>query len=470
MRLMHILPYAALILLGEAAIGSVPGIVAAREGGMGLGSALIMAQAAQVAGMAFGAVMAAHLVDRWSVHVALVGGALLYYGGLIGVGHQPAHLLGWVIVVVGLGGAGLGMVLTASLSAAGGVIGRERPLALAVLLIATLAAGLLVGNPVFVPGPTTLVIVAAIILGGAILLAWYARGGSVRQPSTPGRSGEATGLTMRLALALGALLAVGVLATLWGIEPSRVSAAMVAGSLGAAGSASLDGLRLGLVLLGLAAVAAAAILLWVRGRPSSATVMAAAAAASASTALAAAGLLAVVGFAMPRELSPPDSRGGPLGELAALAGGAGGLVLGAWLLGRGVRPRTVASVGSLILAGLSTLLLVDAGTLLQSSGALGPIAEIAVTTFGGGFTAVALRLLLAEAPAGERGFAAAAGVAAAGFGGMAGLMIGAGEGMTLAIGAAEGMSTGLMVLLAASLVGVGLAAVLPVRHERVAAA
>ena len=462
MRLMHILPYAALILLGEAAIGSVPGIVAAREGGMGLGSALIMAQAAQVAGMAFGAVMAAHLVDRWSVHVALVGGALLYYGGLIGVGHQPAHLLGWVIVVVGLGGAGLGMVLTASLSAAGGVIGRERPLALAVLLIATLAAGLLVGNPVFVPGPTTLVIVAAIILGGAILLAWYARGGSV--------PGEATGLTMRLALALGALLAVGVLATLWGIEPSRVSAAMVAGSLSAAGSVSLDGLRLGLVLFGLAAVAAGAILLWVRGRPSGATGMAAAAAASASTALAAAGLLAVVGFAMPRELSPPDSRGGPLGELAALAGGAGGLVLGAWLLGRGVRPRTVASVGSLILAGLSTLLLVDAGTLLQSSGALGPIAAIAVTTFGGGFTAVALRLLLAEAPAGERGFAAAAGVAAAGFGGMAGLMIGAGEGMTLAIGAAEGMSTGLMVLLAASLVGVGLAAVLPVRHERVAAA
>jgi hypothetical protein len=468
MRLMHILPYAALIVLGEAAIGSVPGIVAAREGGMGLGSALIMAQAAQVAGIAFGAMLAAHLIDRWSLHVALVGGALLYYGGLIGVGHQPAHLLGWVVVVVGLGGAGLGMVLTASFSAAAGVIGKERPLALAVLLIAALAAGLLVGNAVFLPGPPTLVIVAAIILGGSILLARYARGGSIREPSTPGRSREATGRTMRLALALGALLAVGVLATLWGIEPSRVSAAMVAGSLGAAGAASLDGLRLGLVLLGLAAVAAGAILLWVRGRPSSATVMAAA--ASASTALAAAGLLAVVGFAMPRELSPPDSRGGPLGELAALAGGAGGLVLGAWLLGRGARPRTVASVGSLILAGLSVLLLADAGTLLRSSGALGPIAAIAVTAFGAGFTAVALRLLLADAPAGERGLAAAAGVAAAAFGGMAGLMIGAGEGMALAIGAAEGMSTGLTVLLAAALVGVGLAAVLPVRHDRVAAA
>ena len=432
---------------------------------MGLGSALIMAQAAQVAGMAFGAMLAAHLVDRWSVHVALVGGALAYYGGLIGIGHQPSHLLGWVVVVLGLGGAGLGMVLTASFSAAAGVTGRERPLAVALLLIATLAAGLLVGNAVFLPGATTLVIVAAITLGGAVLLAWYARGGSVREPSTPGRSGETAGLPMRLALAVGGLLAVGTLATLWGIEPSRVSVAMVAGSVGAA--ASLDGLRLGLVLLGVAAVAAGAILLWVRGRPSGATVMAAA--ATASTALAAAGLLAVVGFAMPRELSPPDSRGGPLGELAALAAGAAGLVLGAWLLARGVRARTVASVGSLILAGLSVILLVGGGTLLQSSGAVGPIAAIAVTAFGGGLAAVALRLLLAEAPVGERGLAAAAGVAAAAFGGMAGLMIGAGEGMALAIGVAEGMSTGLMALLAASLVAVGLAAVLPLRHELIAA-
>ena len=465
MRLTHVLPYSVLILLGVAAIGSVPGIVAAREGGMGLGSALIMAQAAQVAGMAFGAMLAAHLVDRWSVHVALVGGALAYYGGLIGVGHQPSHLLGWVVVVLGLGGAGLGMVLTASFSAAAGVTGRERPLAVALLLIATLAAGLLVGNAVFLPGATTLVIVAAITLGGAVLLAWYARRGSVREPSTPGRSGETAGLPMRLALAVGGLLAVGTLATLWGIEPSRVSVAMVAGSVGAA--ASLDGLRLGLVLLGVAAVAAGAILLWVRGRPSGATVMAAA--ATASTALAAAGLLAVVGFAMPRELSPPDSRGGPLGELAALAAGAAGLVLGAWLLARGVRQRTVASVGSLILAGLSVILLVGGGTLLQSSGAVGPIAAIAVTAFGGGLAAVALRLLLAEAPVGERGLAAAAGVAAAAFGGMAGLMIGAGEGMALAIGVAEGMSTGLMALLAASLVAVGLAAVLPLRHELIAA-
>ncbi|MGZ8475789.1 MAG: hypothetical protein ACXWWQ_06150, partial [Candidatus Limnocylindria bacterium] len=108
--------------------------------------------------------------------------------------------------------------------------------------------------------------------------------------------------------------------------------------------------------------------------------------------------------------------------------------------------------------------------LLETAGALGPIAAIAVTAFAGGLTAVALRVLLADAPMAERGFAAAAGVAAAAFGAMAGLMIGAGEGMALAIGAVEGMSTGVIVLVAMSLAAVGLAALLPVRQTRAAGA
>ena len=465
MRLIHIVPYAALILLGEAAIGSVPEIVATREGGMGLGSALIMGQAAQVAGIAFGAILAAHLVDRWSVHVALLGGAVAYYGGLIGIGHQPSHHLGWVIVVLALGGTGLGMVLTASLSAAAGMPVRERALAVAVLLIGTLVGGVLVGNAVFRLGAASLVIVAAIMVGGVVVLAWYAFRGAATGPLTRGPS-DAGPVGVGLALSAGGVLALGVLATLWGIEPSRVSVAMVAGSVGAGAAASLDGLRLGLVLVGLAAVAGGAILLWVRGRPTAATV--AAAAASAASALAAAGLLAVIGFAMPRELSPPDSRGGPIGELAALAGGAAGLVLGAWQLTRDVRPRTIAFAGTAILAGLSVVLLITAGSVLETAGALGPIASIAVTAFAGGLTAVALRVLLADAPLAERGFAAAAGVAAAAFGAMAGLMIGAGEGMALAIGAVEGMSTGLILLVAMSLAAVGLAAVLPVRSARAA--
>jgi hypothetical protein len=75
-------------------------------------------------------------------------------------------------------------------------------------------------------------------------------------------------------------------------------------------------------------------------------------------------------------------------------------------------------------------------------------------------TAVALRLLLAEAPIGQRGFAAGAGVAAASIGAMAGLMIGAGESMSLGVGAQSGMSAESLVLIGAALVALGLASTL----------
>ena len=458
MRLLHILPYAAMILLAEAAAGSVPAIVAAREGGMGLGSALIVGQASQVAGIALGAVVAAHLVDRRSIHAALIVGALLYYGGLIGVGHQPAHLLGWVVVILALAGAGLGMVLTAAFSAAAGLEARERPFGVALVLLAPLAAQLLAGNPVFQAGITTLVVLAAVVVGGSVFIAWSGRGSRAVLERAP-RPDQ--GLGAGVALAGGGLLAIGVLATLLAIEPSRVSAALLAGALGA-GFASLDGVRLGLLLVGLLAVGAGVALLWVRARPSRATV--AAAAASASAALAVAGLVAVAGFAMPRELSIPDSRGGAIGELAALLGGAAGLGSGAWLLARGMRSRTVAMAGALLLAVLSVALFAGDEVVLRSSGFVGPIVAIAATALGGGLTAVALRVVLAEAPIAERGLAASAGVAAAAFGAMVGLMLGAAEGGTRAIGAAAGISVGSIVLVAAALVAVGVVAALPTRR------
>ena len=457
MRLFKILPYAALIVLGEAAIGSVPDIVAVREGGMGLGSALLMAQLAQVAGTAFGATLAAYLVDRGSPHVALVGGALLYYAGLIGVGHQPSHLLGWVIVIMALAGAGLGMMLAAAFSTAAGERARTRPLAISLLLLAALVASPLVGNVVFRPGPAALVVVAAIVVAVAVLLAWNDRA----RERTAGRFGEQGQMTARVPLVGGGLFAAGVLAMLWGIDPSRVSAAMVAGTLGVGGLESLDGLRIALVLIGVVAVAAGVVVLYLGRRPSRGTVLAAV--GSAAAALAVAGLLAVAGFAMPRELSPPDSRGGPLGELSALAGGVAGLLLGAWLLARDVRPRVVASSGGLVLAGLAVLVVGGAGSALGSSGAIGPIATIVAVGFAGALIAVALRLALADAPIGERGFAAAAGVASVALGAIAGLMIGAAQGVALAIGTAEGVPVGSLILAAAALVSLGVAAVLPHR-------
>jgi hypothetical protein len=458
MRLLHILPYAFLIVLAEVAVASAPAIVAVREGGMGLGSALIMAQAAEVAGIAFGAVVAAHLVDRWSVRAGLLVGAVLYYGGLIGVGHQPSHHLGFIVAVLGLAGCGLGMLLTATFSAAAAAPGRERPYAIAVLLAAPLVAGPLIGNPVFQAGPAALVIVAAAIVAGAVLIAWSTREWSGAVPMAADQR-PGPGVT----IAGAGLVGIGVLATLWGIEPSRVSATMVSGALRLGDLASLDGLRVGLVLIGLVAVAGGALVIVAHRRPSRATLLAAG--ASGAAALAAGGLLAVAGFTMPRELTAPDSHGGTIGELAIVAGGVAGLGIGSLLLARGARPRTVAIAGAVILAGLAALLLVGGGSVLRSSGAVGPIAAIAATALGAGLAGVGLRLLLAEALIAERGLAAGLGVAAAAVGALAGLMIGAGDGLALAIGTASGTPSGFVVLAVAALIGLGLAVALPLRRS-----
>ena len=453
MRLKQLLPYAALIVLGEAAIGSVPDVVAVREGGMGLGSALLMAQLAQVAGVVFGAVVAAYIVERWSASAALVAGALLYYAGLISVGHQPSHLLGWVVVILALGGAGLGMVLTAAFSAAAGVRAPQRPLAIGLLLLAALASALLVGNAGLDSGPPVLVVVAAVMVAGAVLVARRADTGTTDRA----RAGTETRLTGRSALGGGGLLAFGVLATLWGIEPSSVSAALVASTLGIGDAGPMDGVRLGLVVVGVLVGALGMAVLSARARPSRETVVAVA--ATASVALAVAGLIAIAGFAVPRDLSPPDSGGGPLGELAGFVGGGAGLGIGAWLLARGVTARAVALAGAVVLAGLGVLLLIGLAAALGDSGVVGPVLGIALTAFGGGLAAVALRLLLAEVPIRERGFAAGAGVAAAAFGAISGLMVGGADGVRLAMGASEGLPLGFVVvasaaLLAALIVGV----------------
>jgi hypothetical protein len=452
MRVTQLLPYAGLIVLGEAAIGSVPDVVAVREGGMGLGSALLMAQLAQVAGVVFGAAVAAYIVERWSAPASLVGGALLYYAGLISVGHQPSHLLGWVVVILAVAGAGLGMVLTAAFSAAATVGAAQRPAAVGLLLLASLTGALLVGNAGLNSGPPVLVIVAAVMVGGAVLIA-RAAGGRTTDAARPATG---RGLSVRSALGGGGLLAIGVLATLWGIEPSAVSVTLLASTFGIGVSGPMDGLRPGLVLVGVVLGGIGLGVLAAGGRPSRETVMAVAATASVSVAVS--GLIAIAGFAVPRDLSPPDSGGGPLGQLAGLVGGAAGLGIGAWLLARGIAARTVAIGGAIVLAGLGILLLIGLAGMLGESGLIGPVLAIAVTAFGGGLAGVALRLLLTEVPVGQRGLAAGGGVAAAAFGAITGLMIGAADGFSVSMGLSQGVPLGFVVVAAAALLAAAIVA------------
>jgi hypothetical protein len=450
MRLPQILPYAALILLAEAAVGSVPDIVAAREGGMGLGSALIVAQLAQVAGTAFGAVVAGYLVGRRSPSVALVSGALLFYAGLIGIGHQPAHLLGWVVAVLAVAGAGLGMILTASLAVAADTGAPDRPYAVALLLLASVAAALLVDNPAFLLGVPALVIVAGVVVAGSLAITRFAA------PLPAVEGGDGSALTLGSAVLGGGLIAAGVAATLWGLEPSSISAVLVGQSVGMTGIGSLGAFRAGLVIFGVIAIAGGCVLIGMRTRPGRSTLLAAA--ASGSAAFAAAGLLAVSGFTMP--VAPPDRFGGPIGELTAVIFGAIGLFVGAWLLARGAgRRRAVALGGAALLVAVAAVVLIGA-TWVAASGAVVPLIALAATAFGAALVAAALRVVLSETPIDERGMAVAAGVAAAALGAMAGLLVGAGEGIRLAI-TGEGIGLASVALGVAAVLALGLAALLP---------
>lgn len=77
MRVLPIRLYAILVLIGQAALEAMPAVVAEWEGGMGLGSALILGQVVQVAALALGATSAAFLLDRRLGPTVLLVGALL---------------------------------------------------------------------------------------------------------------------------------------------------------------------------------------------------------------------------------------------------------------------------------------------------------------------------------------------------------------------------------------------------------
>lgn len=458
MRLSQVAPYAALVLLGQAALDSVPGVVAAREGGMGLGSALIAAQLTQVAGIALGAVVAAYLIERWSTHVALVIGALAVYAGLVGVGHQPMHSLVWVIVVHGVGGAGLGVVLTASFSAAAAVGGGLRPFAVVLVLLASLLARDVVAA-VYLPGAVTLSAVGAVLVGGAAWMALQRQPGTTSAAPAEALDRDAARMTSRTALVGGALLAIGVLATLWGADPSGVSATLLARFLGVTALDALAGVRVGVLGVGLVAFAAGAVLLMARRRPGRAVALSAAGITVA--AFAAAGTLAVIRFGAPSGGQFSSSDPASLGGAAALAGGVSGLLIGAWAAGHGASRRGTAAAGSVLLA-LGTLVgVTDAVGLPDGIGTWVPLAAIALSTVGGGLVASALRLVLAEVRPGERGFAAAAGVVGGSFGLMAGLLVGAGEGMRVTAAASPGISVGSLLVVGAAVAALGAAMLLP---------
>ena len=450
MPLPRTLSHVAILLVGQAVLDAGPAIVAEREGGMGLGSALIAAAVMQVAGIVLGAILAGLVADRRSVAPALLTGALLFYVGLLATGIAPMGSLVTVVAGMGIAGVGLGSLLTAAFfDAASLPAPRDRAMAVALLLATPIAARLVVGVA-FAIGPLAFVVSGAAVVGLAIL--------AVRLPGAASRDDDApiaappatsTGRTMVSA----AILGLGTLLIVAAADPSRLSASLLVGIVGDSGLQSLDTARAAMGAIGVALILGGTAMLR--------------AGAVRSVRVAAPGLF-LVGFAgagMIAAMTQALTSGRVPGGTAALIGAIGALAAWAGLALGGalsVGPRGhwfPALTGSATLASTCA-----AGWLLllgprPQPGAVAPILLIAIAGFAVGVAVVALRLALAEVHPARRGLAAGAGVAAATIGSAVGGLLGAGEGVALVGSAARGLAVGLVafVLAAAAATVIGAA-------------
>jgi len=455
MRVLPITPYVVLILVAQAALDATPAVVAEREGGIGLGSALILAQAVQIAAVALGAVAAAYLIDRRLGPTALLVGALLFYAGVLAVGLQPMGALTWVLVAQGMAGAGFGIVLTASFVGAAAIEASVRPIAILLLLLAPLAARSFIGVT-YLGGPLALTVAGAVVVALSVLVARLADAGSAGSSARAHATSDEgrAPMSSRAAVIGGLMVAVGILAALSGADPSRVSAMLLAGSIGMGRFELLDAMRAAMLVVGLVLVIGGAYVLLVRQWPDRQTLLAVPAMALA--AFAGGGMLAVLSFAALTGAAVPGERTISAVSVAATSASALGLALGAVLLARGSRPRVIATAGGLVLACATVVGLLALRGPIEQLTVLAPLAAIALVGLAGGITASALRLVLADAAAPQRGLAAAAGVIAASFGSMLGLMIGNGEGVRL-VGERGAIPLGLLTLVVAAVAAAGVA-------------
>jgi hypothetical protein len=449
-RALAIVPYAILILVAQAALDAMLGVVAVREGGMGIGSALILGQAVQVAAIPLGATAAALIVDRGAMRAAILASALLLAAGFLSVGMQPVGDLGWVLVPQAMAGAGFGGTLAASFAAVAGMTASNRPLGIAVLLLAALAARSAIGT-MFLGGTLALTLAAATVVGLSALAAWLARSISAERSTAPratSRLGDG-GPSIWQGAVGGLLLAIGVFASFVGADPSRVTAVLLAPFVDVGSLEMLDALRAGSLVGGLALVVAGGALLLVRRTVDRQTVAAVAAILLAG--VAASGTIAALTFAAATDVAIPGERAIPLVAVAALTGSALGILAGSvWLARRG-RPRIVATSGGVVLASATVVGIVAVGgPLPQLAGPAMLAVLLASLGFGGGVVASALRLVLADSVWHRRGLAAAAGVMAASFGSVLGSLIGNGEGVRFATGGSGAISVGLLLLPAAA--------------------
>jgi len=425
----RILSYAALLLVAQVALDAAPTIVAEREGGMGLGSALIIGSVAQVAALALGATAAAYAVGRRSGGVALIAGAVLLYAGLMAVGTAPMGALTWLTAAFAVAGLGYGAILTVAFAAAAAVASRSRGVAIGLLLAAALVARVAAGT-VWALGPNVLVVV-----GGAIVVLSVL---SVRSGSAVVvEQGSYGALPAGRAISAGVLLGLGTLLAVAGADPSRLAAALLAGFLGVGGFETLDTARTVMLGLGLPLLVIGMTVLI--GRTGVDRGVRWSTPALALATIAALGTSSAMSLVSLYGRSPGD--GAVAASAAAVGGGALGLAAAAWSSAR-VDRRVPSMVGGGVIFSVSVVALVVLAGGRPADGDILPVVLIGGSAIGLGLVAVVLRLVLAEVPSQQRGLAAAAGVVAVSVGSVIGSTLGIGQGVRLVSGEASGFAPG----------------------------
>jgi len=442
----RILPYAALLLVAQVALDAAPTIVAEREGGMGLGSALIIGSVAQVAALALGATAAAYAVERRCAGVALIAGAVLLYAGLMAVGTAPMGALTWLTAAFAIAGLGYGAILTVAFATAAAVASRSRGVAIGLLLVAVLVARLVAGT-VWVLGPIVLVVVGGAVVVFSVL--------SVRSSSAVVvEQGSHGALPAGRAMSAGVLLGLGTLLAVAGADPSRVAAALLAGILGVGGFETLDTARTVMLSLGLSLLVIGMTVLI--GRTGVDRGVRWSTPALALATIAALGTSSAMSLVSLYGRSPEDALAA---SAAGVGGGALGLAAAAWSSVRGVDRRAPGMVGGGVIFSVSVVALVVLAGGRPADGDILPVVLIAGSAIGLGLVAVVLRLVLAEAPNQQRGLAAAAGVVAASVGSVIGSTLGVGQGVRLVSGEASGFAPGAAAVVIAAAASVVLIAV-----------
>lgn len=430
---------AAVVALSAFVAGSVadamPAVMAAQEGGMGPGSALVLGQNARVAAMAGGGIALVGIARMRGSTAPFLPGAIALQLGVISILLNEHEGVTWFVAAEVLVGFGLGASLTAWLLTVASQDEPKRSWALAMLLIGTVAArglsGVLEHGGILV----LTIMAGAVLVAAALLDRW----GKRHMLAFEWRRWEA-GATATL------VGCAGIFMVLAGADSSGITAMMIAGPLGVADLSTLDLWRAVLTIAGAGLLTGAVVHVGRRaasgrslGRP----------AAIALVSLVFSGVTALATLSAPVAFVMPGERTFHPISIATVVGATAGIALSAWMISTR-RPSATPAVAAVLLAGVALSALLSQGT---DGLDLGSFVVLAV--LGGLAAGMVLhdlwRLVLGDHPP-RRPLMVAIAVAGTAFGSSLGASLARGEALAFRASPSLPASAMGLVLLAASII------------------